>query len=160
MSGRGTIDVRPGSRLWWQGSAWQVDAVDSHGVLLRHDHEVARVELSALVGSCSPLDGSSEEHHTEPSDLGAVVLSSLPAEARRAAEVSAAEMSRLLEGGGPTKAALVATAERLGISVRTLQRRVAAYSARGIDGLVDYRVAGLDARPASILAGTSSPWPS
>ncbi|MDM7829869.1 helix-turn-helix domain-containing protein [Cellulomonas edaphi] len=35
---------------------------------------------------------------------------------------------------------LAETANRLGISVRTLQRRVAAFQARGIDGLVDNRV--------------------
>ncbi len=35
---------------------------------------------------------------------------------------------------------LAETAKRLGISVRTLQRRIAAFQARGIDGLVDNRV--------------------
>lgn len=136
-----TLDVRPGVQLWWDGGAWIVESVTVDDVVLRHDHEVVRASVAALVsGGVVGID-SNREPCGRSTDLGSVALSSLPPAAREAAEMNASEIAKLLEVGGPTGPQLAASAKTLGISVRTLQRRVAAFGARGIDGLVDNRVA-------------------
>lgn len=135
MSSSGTVQIRPGATVWWQGAMWRVDAVHAYDVTLRRDAEVARVDPAALIDGLRSLDPTPDDGG--PNSLGSIALASLTPAARTSVEQSAAAISRLLEGEGPWGERMATTARELGVDVRTLRRRVAAFRGRGIDGLVD-----------------------
>lgn len=135
MTVTGTVEIRPGATVWWHGATWRVDAVHAYDVTLRRDAEIARVEMAALIDGLRGLD--LEPDSARESTLGSVALTSLSPSARTALEESAAVIRRLLDGDGPWGERMAAGAHELGVDVRTMRRRVAAFRSRGIDGLID-----------------------
>lgn len=134
------LDVCVGSRLWYEGEAWTV--VELHGTVaaLESDGRFMRVHAPSLVGRAFPLGRSEDPRAGRRSD--AVVLSSLSPAQRRAVEDEADVLGGLLtqDSQAPVDALLAAAASRLGVSVRTVRRRLDRYQSDGLAGLVDARL--------------------
>lgn len=135
MTQSGTVEVRPGSTVWWEGALWRIEAVHPHDVVLRRDTDVARVPFRSLIDGLRTLDPAASDCPGDP--LGSIALSSLSHSARASVEESARVITNLLEGDGPWGPRMDATARELGVDVRTVRRRVAAFRERGVAGLVD-----------------------
>lgn len=75
MSQMGTVRIHAGSRVWWRGDAWEVEAVSAKEVMLRRANDVVCVNASALIGGALPLDETLSTVEESPAALGAVALS-------------------------------------------------------------------------------------
>ncbi|SFK12526.1 helix-turn-helix domain-containing protein [Cellulomonas sp. KH9] len=135
MRQNGTVEVRPGSTVWWEGALWRVEAVHPHDVVLRLDTNVARVPFGNLIDGLRILDPGASEYGGDP--LGSIALSSLSQSARASVEETARVITHLLEGDGPWGPRMDDAARELGVDVRTVRRRVAAFRERGVAGLVN-----------------------
>ncbi|WP_235522260.1 helix-turn-helix domain-containing protein [Cellulomonas sp. Root137] len=142
MSQAGTIEIRPGGRVWWSGAVWQVEAVSARDVVLRRDLEVVRVVAESLIDGSRHLNNDEQARSDLPAALGSVALDALPASARRVVEAEARAIAGVVDGEGSLASRVARAADELGVDVRTVRRRVAAYQRAGIDGLVDGRWAG------------------
>lgn len=134
------IELGPGSRIWVDGDVWVVQSMDDRSVSLRCGTRVRRM-LIAEVAECAQQLGLGTEHEAEPS--AGVLLSALTAIQRRAVEERACHVRELItHGGGPGNLTdrYNRKAAELGVSVRTLERWVAAYRASGVAGLADSKV--------------------
>ncbi|MFD9668906.1 helix-turn-helix domain-containing protein [Rhodococcus sp. NPDC059968] len=134
------IELRPGARIWFDGTSWEVVTLHGCEVTLRSGEALQRVAVAELAGrgiaiAAAPVDGP---------DPAAVVLTSLTAAQRRELEVRAEHVRSLLSGAqsddATLKSSLAAKADELQVSVRTLQRWIAGYRAAGVAGLADTRV--------------------
>ncbi|WP_203709001.1 helix-turn-helix domain-containing protein, partial [Cellulomonas marina] len=139
MSAPATVQIAPGARVWWSGAMWHVDAVSAHDVVLRRDSEIARVSPSEIIGNVMPLNEGPPSSDDAPSRLGSVMLSQLPGRTRAQVEAEAGVIARALAREGSAGDRVRWAAKELGMSERTMRRRVEAFRRARIDGLVDRR---------------------
>ncbi|KQR08574.1 hypothetical protein ASF78_20245 [Cellulomonas sp. Leaf334] len=137
MNPPSTVAIRPGARVWWSGALWRVDAVAVSDVVLRRDLEVVRVAPHELIDGVRSLD----QRDTKPADLASVQLAQLPARTRSIVETEARTIARVLDREGTYAQRVRWVAAELGMSERTVRRRIDAYRRAGIDGLLDRRMA-------------------
>jgi len=135
------LTLEPGSRFWFEGQAWEVDCFDGDQARLRHGSTVRSVSTSALLGAATPLDdlGDSGEQELLPT----VALSALTARQRREVDRKIADLQPLMSPipDGASRADQVAAhAAALGLSPRTLERRLDRFATYGPAGLVDARL--------------------
>ncbi len=120
------LTLEPGARFWFEGDVWEVDRFDGDCVRLRHGATVQSVSTSALLGTATPLD---DERVDDEEDLmSTVALSALTVKQRKEIDRRVEQLQPLLgpvpDGTNVTER-IKAHAASLGLSVRTLQRRLA-----------------------------------
>ena len=141
----GVLEVRAGTRLWFDGQAWTVCEVLTGMVRLQDGSSGFRtVTIGDLLASASGVDGPGDEKPVDAA-LPSVALAALTSKQRGEVEREAAVLSRLLAEMSSAEAAagsvqLKAAAEVLGVSVRTVRRRLRRFDALGPAGLVDERL--------------------
>lgn len=139
---RGVLTLETGSQFWFEGEAWEVDSFLGDQVRLRRRTTVRLVSTSALLAAATPLDEPADDPDGDGDTfaLPAVVLAALTSKQRREVERKVEELRPLLQppsdGLGAVER-LAARAAELGVSVRTLERRLERFEARGPAGLVD-----------------------
>jgi transposase InsO family protein len=144
--GEATLTLSPGARLWFDGRSWTVCELAANTVRLRDDVDVTRVvAVAELLGAADQLvdDVPARDASVAEQDIpAAVVLASISATARRKLEQELEILRPLLEDRGDPERTnrLSAAAGSLGVSLRTLQRRLARLEDSGPAGLVDARV--------------------
>ena len=133
------LELRPGARIWFDGTSWEVVTLSGREVTLRSGDSLQRATFAEVVvrgvSMAAPVDGP---------DPATVVLSSLTSAQRRELEIRAKLVRGLLSeartDASTLKSSLAAKADELQVSVRTLQRWIAGYRAAGVAGLADTRV--------------------
>lgn len=133
------LDLTPGTRLWFRGAVWTCTSIDGPTITVTRGTQAIAVTVAAL---------ASQAHNLEPLDDENLpvnmLLSSLTAKSRQEIEERARHIRELLaeDDGNPDtlKARLAGKAAELGTSIRTLQRWVAGYRAKGEAGLIDSRI--------------------
>ncbi|WP_337249831.1 helix-turn-helix domain-containing protein [Rhodococcus ruber] len=135
----GVVELRPGVRLWFEGTSWEVVALHGGEVSLRSGQSLQRVAVTELAAR-----GVSRVGEGGTVDPAAVVLSSLTASKRRELDVRAGHVRSVLaaanEDGTDLESVLAAKAGELHVSVRTLYRWIAGFRASGVAGLADTRI--------------------
>lgn len=142
---RGVLTLEAGSRFWFEGEVWEVDTFIGDQMRLRRGVTVRSVSTSALLAAATPLDDTNGDRDQEddPFALPAVALAGLTPKQRRGVERKVEDLRPLLQpaSDGRSRAEqLAAGAKELGVSVRTLERRLERFAARGPAGLVDERI--------------------
>ena len=138
----GTQTVRVGSAVWWDGAEWEVESLNQGGARLRRNTDVRAVSLRALADAARFEDlttGAAVESAETP---GSLLLASLSTKARAQVEREAEQLRRLLttDAEQTLRERIAAESARLGVSTRTLERRLARFEAKGVAGLVDSRL--------------------
>lgn len=141
MDNRATVPLAVGSRVWWHGDAWEVRSLhDGRVEMARHGRRttaaIADVALAAMSFGGETPDPTSQDDQQSTS----LVLSALSDADRIEVERRAELIGQLIDDPRPLTARLGPAAERLGISVRSLERMIAAYRRSGAAGLADARV--------------------
>src|SRR6266568_2252872 len=133
------VKLAIGTQFWIDGAAWTVHELAKGSVVLVAGERVTRVSLNRLAADAIPLG-------VDTNDDGdrlpiAMVLGSVSTDAMRELETRSAHVHALATAAAPAERAAMfrLKAAELGVSVRTLQRWVAAYEASGAAGLVDAR---------------------
>lgn len=143
---RGVLTLEPGARFWCEGEVWEVDTFLGDQVRLRRGATVRSVSTTALLETASPLDepGTGQSAPDDLFTLPAVVLAALTVKQRCEAERKVEELRPLLKAapddGRSLRQRVADRASELGVSVRTLERRLARFEDRGPAGLVDERL--------------------
>lgn len=142
---RGVLTLEPGARFWFEGEMWEVDTFLGDQARLRRGTTVRSVATSALLAAATPLDELSDRHEgaDDPLALPAVALAGLTAKQRREVERKVEELRPLLQPAADGRShpeRLASRATELGVSVRTLERRLERFEARGPAGLADERI--------------------
>lgn len=143
---RGVLTLEPGARFWCEGEVWEIDTFLGDQVRLRRGATVRSVSTTALLETASPLDepGTGQSAPDDLFTLPAVVLAALTVKQRREAERKVEELRPLLKAapddGRSLRQRVADRASELGVSVRTLERRLARFEDRGPAGLVDERL--------------------
>ena len=125
---------------------WEIDTFLGDQVRLRRGATVRSVSTTALLETASPLDepGTGQSAPDDLFTLPAVVLAALTVKQRREAERKVEELRPLLKAapddGRSLRQRVADRASELGVSVRTLERRLARFEDRGPAGLVDERL--------------------
>ncbi len=136
------LEVRVGSRLWFDGEEWTVCDVNATTVRLNDGQGSYRLATVAEL-----LDNASLTAPYDPGDALAlpiprnVAWASLSTKEKTSLERDSAAFKRLIEDVGPDEQAhaIRQTAAALGVSVRTVQRRLRRFAALGPEGLIDER---------------------
>lgn len=137
------LTLEPGARFWFEGEAWEVDAFLDDHARLRRGTVVRTVSTSALLAAATPLEERPADAAGDPFVLPAVALAALNAKQRREVEQKVEELRPLLQpapDGVGRSERIAAAARSLGVSVRTLERRLERFEALGPAGLADARV--------------------
>ncbi len=142
---RGVLTLEAGSRFWFEGEAWEIDTFFGDQARLRRGLTVRSVSTSALLAGASSLDDvdGNRDAEADAVALAAVTLAALTVKQRREVERKVEELRPLLEpvpDGLSAVERMAARARELGVSVRTLERRLARFETRGPAGLVDERL--------------------
>jgi putative transposase len=136
-----TVELRIGSRVWVDGTAWVVIELERCSVRLSDGSAVRSLAISELMARVRVMDGRADD---EPTDLGPipVVLGSLTARDLARLEERARHVRELLadQDTRSLAARYQCKATELSVSVRTLERWVARYRFAGVAGLADSRV--------------------
>lgn len=106
----GVLTLEPGSRFWFEGEAWEVDAFLGDQAHLRRGSTVRSVSVSALLASATPLDEPPPEDRSQVFELPAVALAGLTARQRRELDRKVEELRPMLAPvtGGPSRTKQVA----------------------------------------------------
>ena len=141
----GVLTLETGSRFWFEGEAWELDTFVGDRARLSRGVTVRSVSTSALLAAATPLDESAgqEDAARDHFALSAVALAGLTVKQRREVERKVEELRPLLEptsDGRSCTERLAARAKELGLSVRTLERRLQRFEAHGPAGLADARI--------------------
>lgn len=112
---------------------------------MRRGTKVCSVSTSALLSGATPLGKAGDEGDRpgDPFALPAVTLAGLTSKQRREVERKIEDLRPLLmpaSDGRSRTERLVARANQLRVSVRTLERRLGRFEARGPAGLADARI--------------------
>ena len=127
MTNSAVLEVRVGSRLWFDGEAWSVCQVNATTVRLHDgDGRYRTVTVAELVDTASPAEPG---HQADPEGLPLprnVAWASLPSKRRSSLDKEMTVFTRLLEvsGSGEQASAVRRAADDLGVSIRTVQRRL------------------------------------
>jgi putative transposase len=132
------VKLAIGTQFWLDGAAWTVHELAMGSVVLVAGERVTRVSVNRLAADVIPLGvAANDDGDRLPI---ATVLGSVSADAMRELETRSAHVHALATAAPAERAAMLRSkAAELGVSVRTLQRWVAAYEASGAAGLVDAR---------------------
>lgn len=135
------LDVSVGARLWYQGTAWTVVELDGFAVTLRSSDQFKRVHAPALTGIAEPLDNDRDDEDSAES-LDAVVIASLTPKQRRQIESEARIYEQVVIAANDEsfQERCTTAGEQLGISARSVRRRVERFTRHGLSGLVDARL--------------------
>ena len=137
----GVLDLRVGSRLWFDGGAWSVCEVSGAEVRLRDSRDGYRLAaITELLGRARDLDAGDGDVENPNDSLSSLALSALTSKQRSALERRLVVIAPLMEAGGSDSAALTAAASALGISTRTVRRQMDALRRLGPAGLIDERL--------------------
>lgn len=142
MTNSAVLEVRVGSRLWFDGEAWSVCEVDATTVRLHDgDGRYRTVTVAELIDTASPAGSG---HQPDPDGLPLprnVAWASLSSKKRSTLEREVTVFSVLLESALDERASAVRrAADDLGVSIRTVQRRLRRFQHLGPEGLIDERV--------------------
>ncbi len=133
------LEVRVGARIWFDGAAWTVCAVNASTVRLHSGVGHYRLaSIDDLLGSGSTIEPVGA---AEAEVLPSVMLASLTSKQRAAVEREAAVLTELLVADDVSMAERAEAAARtLGVSSRTVRRRLSRFKELGPAGLVDERL--------------------
>lgn len=137
---RGTVEVRPGATLWWSGQLWTVAALEGRCATVVRDDRTALLDLAVLASEARTVASESDVDDGDRDPTSSVVLAALRPEERRRVNERAQVITELLASREDWALRSEHAAERLGVSLRTLQRQVRAFERRGAAGLVDARL--------------------
>ncbi len=139
------VEVGVGTQVWFEGSVWWVEEVASETVTLAAGQLLRTVATRLLATQVVVMaDGPSAP---DDEDLVPVLLSNLAPRERAVLEERAGNVRALLDevsvsGAGRLRRRYAIKAAELEVSVRTLERWVAAYRESGVAGLADSRLLG------------------
>lgn len=135
------VRLRVGDAVWWDGASWDLEALTGPSARLRRGDQVCVVSIDSLRTTTSPDAPQSGSDETGDV-LTCVRLASLTPRARARLEQDVAAMVELMEPDPdvPLRDRLRAKASELGVSVRTLERRLSRYEREGPAGLIDSRM--------------------
>ena len=137
----GVLDLRVGSRLWFDGGAWSVCEVSGAEVRLRDSRDGYRLAaITELLGRARDLDAGDGDVENPNDSLSSLALSALTSKQRSVLERRLVVIAPLMEPGGSDSAALTAAAATLGISTRTVRRQMDALRRLGPAGVLDERL--------------------
>lgn len=139
MSGN-VLELKVGARVWFDGGAWTVCEVLGAEVRLRDSEDRYRLTaIDELLGRARGLDADAEPG---ASSLGMtnVALSALTAKQRSLVERRLAVLAPLLQASSVDSEALGSAAASLGVSTRTVRRRLEDLRSLGPAGLIDERL--------------------
>lgn len=140
MAERAIARLQTGSRVWWHGDFWEVRAFHDGFAEVSLRGSVASVALAELARSAVESgDSSASIADDDAIESTSLVLSALRPKERARVDHEAAIISALLESPEPLTPRLPSAAGELGISVRSLERKIAAYRKAGSAGLADAR---------------------
>lgn len=134
-----TVRVRVGESVWWDGESWDIEALTGPSARLRRGDQVCVVSISGL-------GKTTAREEPAPKSIDAALtnvrLASLTPRARTQLERDVAVTAELMEPDPDVALGdrLSAKASELGISVRTLERRLERYEREGPAGLIDARL--------------------
>lgn len=137
--------LKVGTFRWFEGQMWEVIELASNGVLLSDGSTIRRVGLRHLLERSAVPDMTNADAVNR--DPFAVALSQLPKKTLDELHELENHLLEVIQAGeslnraGYGKALKVKSAE-LGVSVRTLQRRLTQYDSQGLSGLIDSRATG------------------
>ncbi|WP_459548545.1 helix-turn-helix domain-containing protein [Nocardia sp. X0981] len=137
-----TMQLGIGVTVWIAGRSWTVQSFDGGTVVLISADEVMRVQIGELARIARLMESDPGSDPASAVPVG-IMLTSLKPRKLRKLEKRAAYLREL--GAVPASERAPAcqkTAAKLGVSVRTVQRWLAAYETAGIAGLVDSRILG------------------
>ncbi|MGI5243203.1 helix-turn-helix domain-containing protein [Dactylosporangium sp. CA-139066] len=141
LAGNGAVvSVRVGAQLLFDGDLVQVVELDGAGVTVRNERtgQFQALTLGRLVAGCTSVGAPVE---TLAAGSAGATLAGLTAAQRGEVAARAGHVLELLDlDGSRLRDRLVVKAAELGVSIRTLQRWIAAYRRDGEAGLVDTRV--------------------
>lgn len=155
MTGR-VLDLRVGSRIMYKGDPHTVVELEGTTVVLESQGYYTRVHAPSLVGWAFPLPRRRLDDETEAEAVddsaGQVKLASIEPSEREQVEREAEVYQRLVIGAEGTALGrrYEEAAAELGVSPRTVRRRVDLLESHGTAGLVDDR--RVAARPAGQFA--------
>lgn len=142
MTNSAVLEIRAGSRLWFDGEAWSVCQVDVTTVRLHNgDGAYRTVTVAELIDNASPADSGPT---ADPVGLALprnVAWSSLSSKKQSSLEKEVTVFTGLLEVSAPDEQARAVrrAADDLGVSIRTVQRRLRRFQHLGPEGLIDER---------------------
>lgn len=135
------LELKVGARIWFDGGAWTVCEVFGAEVRLLDSGERYRLAaIDELLGSARDLNAASSHDEYVDGCLAAVALSALTTKQRTQLERRLAVLSPLLEAGAADAASIGSASEALGVSTRTVRRRLEALRSHGPAGLIDERL--------------------
>jgi putative transposase len=148
------LELGVGTRVFYEGQAWTVAELASVGVLLTSGSGMRRTQLSHLVAHGRFLDAPADDLQQQSSAAHRVQRLDSATE-KRARRIHA--LLVIPEESTSLADAYAATAEELGVSVRTQHRWVARYQQLGPAGLVDQRASRPPPPPAGTAGRTVAP---
>jgi len=139
MSGN-VLELKVGARVWFDGGAWTVCEVLGAEVRLRDSHDRYRLTaIDELLGRARDLDVVPDTDATSPG-MSNVALSALTAKQRGLVDRRLAVLAPLLQASSVDSEALGSAAAALGVSTRTVRRRLEDLRNLGPGGLIDERL--------------------
>lgn len=139
MSGN-VLELKVGARVWFDGGAWTVCEVPGAEVRLRDSHDRYRLTaIDELLGRARDLDAVADTDATSPG-MSNVALSALTAKQRGLVDRRLAVLAPLLQASSVDSEALGSAAAALGVSTRTVRRRLEDLRNLGPGGLIDERL--------------------
>lgn len=139
MSGN-VLELKVGARVWFDGGAWTVCEVLGAEVRLRDSHDRYRLTaIDELLGRARDLDAVADTDATSPG-MSNVALSALTAKQRGLVDRRLAVLAPLLQASSVDSEALGSAAAALGVSTRTVRRRLEDLRNLGPGGLIDERL--------------------
>lgn len=139
MPDRPVTRLSLGSRLWWRGEFWEVHGFQDGFAELGLRGEVASAKIADLA-RCAIESGADNDDSVDADASTALLLSALPSRHLAEVEREGAAIAALLDSTLPLKRRLPAAAQELGLSVRSLERKIATYRTAGVAGLADARI--------------------
>ncbi|MFT4294624.1 MAG: hypothetical protein QM582_04350 [Micropruina sp.] len=146
----GSVEVRVGDRVWFDGQGWEVSELTNGVVRLTDGGTIRAVSITTLLASLHEATGAAEDpdatadQHTDMWTIPAVLLAALSTRQRNSLEAKLTVLRRLLEPSTEDERSLGQRYEDLAASLdvsrRTLERQVARLSELGPAGLIDARL--------------------
>src|SRR5699024_9976126 len=137
------LEVRVGTRLWFDGEGWAVCEVRGTSVRLQGDG--GRYRTAAVTDLLEGASGLDPDSHAVDARQGvllsAIGLQSLTLQQRTRLEAEVEIFAELLavRGADEAPARMRSAATKLGLSLRTVQRRLRRFDELGPAGLIDER---------------------
>lgn len=138
----GTVQLKVGGHVWWDGALWELSGFGDGRATLARGGRTATLTIARLAELSFDAAAPSEDDTPDAERSSATLLSMVSTADRDRVERLAAEISALLSDESTLlRPRIEVAAKRLGMSTRSLDRRIAAYRRAGVAGLVDTRMA-------------------